>query len=307
MEANTESTPYTLEGNEVAQIADMDAAGNDATHATEVAAQAELQANSTIQHVEGNLTEEHQHQQHPQTAGQMDIDHVQIAALSEANAPAATLATIPSEQHGVPVHINATAADMDWHLYFSQLQQHQSTFGTLDVDPQTNPPLYEWVETQRKLIKLEKEGQNGSISSERMLLLDALGFDWEGARAPDYGAQAIAVAAAANSTISGPTHEVEAFYLRLSELEKFKTLNGHLNIPESYKENPALGKWVHQQRMLFKKRSLDRDRIEALVTLGFDFTSKDKSVAFETRIEQLKAYRALHGDFNIPRHYPNKG
>ncbi len=323
----TEPIQFTLEGNEVAQIANMDTnAAAEAHHAAEVAAQqAELQAASAVavEQVEVIHTEEpqlqhqhqhqqqhhnqhqhqHQHQLSEPLPGEMDIDqaHTHIATMPDAHIPIPTLvhAPLPTEQQTEPAQVDPID-EPTWHNYFAQLQKHQSTYRTLDVDPQTNPPLYEWVEEQRKMFKLDK------ISPERMLLLNALSFDWEGNQEPNYGIQAAAAAAAANSTISGPAHDVETFHLRLSQIQEYKNMNGHANIPESYKENPALGKWIHQQRLLFNKHSLAQDRIDALTSIGFDFATKDKSIIFDTRVEQLKAYRALHGDINVPRSYTNK-
>ena len=136
-----------------------------------------------------------------------------------------------------------------------------------------------------------------------MLLPDALGFDWEGSQEPNYGVQAEAAATAANSNLSGSTQDVETFHLRLSQLEQYKTSNGHPNVPETYKEDPTLGRWVAQQCAAYRKQTLPQDRIDAMTDIGFDFTPGDKKVPFETRLNQLKAYKDINGNVKVPRRY----
>ena len=131
--------------------------------------------------------------------------------------------------------------------------------------------------------------------------MTALGFDWEGNNEPNYGAQAEAAIAAANSNLSGSPQDVESFHVRLAQLEQYKSINGHPNVPETFKEDPLLGRWVSQQRALFRKQNLTQDRIDALTEIGFDFTPGDKKILFETRLEQLKEYKDIHGDVNVPR------
>lgn len=299
----TEPTQFTLEGNEVTHIANMDT--------NETAAEASVQANKPhatpdTQQIEGiDSVENGSHNR--SLPEDMDIDRTHINAMTEVNAAIPNIETMPTDSQDIPVHEGLSLEEPAWYTFFSQFQKHLASFGTLDVDPHTNPPLYEWVEEQRKMLKCEKEGQKGSISPERVLLLDALGFNWEGNQEPNYGVQAVAALAAANSSISGTTHDIETFHLRLTQLEEYKSVNGHPNIPENYKENPSLRKWIHEQRLLFRNQSLPQDRVDALTAIGFDFTPADKKAAFETKIFHLKAYKALHGDLNIPRNYPNQG
>ena len=299
---DTEPTQFTLGGNEVAHIANMDtnatAEAHAAAAATAAAAAAAAQATSDVQQVEVIREEEHHHQQ----AAPMEIDveapHIEHNALT-GDIPVPTL---PEMEQAPEEQDFFHAEHPTWHTFFFQLQGHQATYGTLDVDPQINPHLFAWVDEQRKLHKLWKNGKE-ALSQERILLLDALGFDWEGSQEPNYGAQAEAAAAAANSNVSGSAQDVETFHLRLTQLQQYKADNGHPNVPETYKKDLALGRWVAQQRASYRKKTLPQDRIDAMVEIGFDFTPGDKKTPFETRLEQLTAYKAAHGDVKVPRRY----
>jgi hypothetical protein len=298
---DAEPTQFTLEGNEVAHIANMDTNAAAEAHA---AAAAAAQAASAVQQVDvihGEEQHQHQHEHHhqPVSVG-MDVDgtHMTHTLPTDVAEPSLTMMNPNHEEQEMDSEQHPT-----WLTYFFQLQGHQETYGTLDVDPQTNPPLFSWVDEQRKLYALWKDGDKEALSHDRMLLLDELGLDWEGSQEPNYGSQAEAAAAAANSHLSGSTQEVETFHLRLSQLENYKSANGHPNVPETYKEDPTLGRWVAQQRAAFRKQTLPQDRIDAMTDIGFDFTPGDKKVPFETRLEQLNGYKAIHGDVKIPRRY----
>ena len=285
----SEPTQFTLEGNEVAHIANMDSN----------AAAAEAQAASAIQQVD-TIHEKEQYQESiPLETNIVDRPNITHELTTNVTVPGlpAMETNAPEEEQTIPIE------QPSWHTFFSQLQGHKETYGTLDVDPQTNSPLFAWINEQRDLYQAWKNGEKEAISQDRMRLLDYLKFDWEGNQEPNYGAQAEAAAAAANSNLSGSTQDVETFHLRLNQLELYKRDNGHPNVPETYKDDVILGRWVAQQRALFRKQTLPQDRIDALTNIGFDFTPGDKKVPFETRLEQLKAYKEIHGDVKVPRRY----
>ena len=61
----------------------------------------------------------------------------------------------------------------------------------------------------------------------------------------------------------------------MTELKAFKELNKHCNIPKGYAENPALAKWVSNQRTAYKKfkkgkpSQITVERVKALNAMGF--------------------------------------
>jgi Helicase associated domain len=97
---------------------------------------------------------------------------------------------------------------------------------------------------------------------------------------------------------------------RVAALTAYKAEHGHLNIPIRYKANPSMGKFVHNMREQYKlfhnkckpgyqKRcSLTAERIAELDAIGFLWTTervKRQNEDWESRLEQLKEYKAKHG------------
>ena len=109
-----------------------------------------------------------------------------------------------------------------------------------------NPPLANWVGVQRTTYKEKK------ISQERINKLEALGFDWD--------------------PITSAWEEMFA------NLCRFKEENGHCNVPATYSENVALGSWVTNVRVLYKKNALEKKRIDRLETIGFVLGSDNFSL-----------------------------
>jgi len=305
---DTEAEQFTLEGNEVVHIANLDtnAAAETAAHAAAVIQQVEVmqqqenhQAIVAVPQDADNREVGSVDMVVPQVTdnkevGDISILHSEIENTGEAKVEQQQI--VHEEQH--EIHQEPT-----WHSYFRELQSHETTYSTLDVDVQTNPALAAWIDEQRRLYQLWKSGHKEELSGERILLLDSLGFDFEGTNEPNYGNQVEAVTAAANSNLSGSEQDVKTFHLRLTQLEQYKATHGHPNIPETYKEDPALGRWIAQQRAAYRKQTLPQDKIDAMTDLGFDFTPGDRKVPFEARLEQLKSYKSIHGDVKIPRRY----
>jgi len=101
----------------------------------------------------------------------------------------------------------------------------------------------------------------------------------------------------------------EALYQeRIKQLKEYKAKFGHPNVPETYKEDKMLGKWVGQVRALNRKDKLKKERYEELTQLGFDFAPGEKKINLETRIQQLLKYKGEYGNLRVPRKWkPNPG
>jgi hypothetical protein len=100
---------------------------------------------------------------------------------------------------------------------------------------------------------------------------------------------------------------ISAWDGRFSELADYHKLNGHCNVPQTYIENPKLGKWVSKQRTEYKlylegKTSpMTPSRILELESLGFEWDSF--GAAWEDRLSELADYRKIYGHCNVPRKY----
>lgn len=60
------------------------------------------------------------------------------------------------------------------------------------------------------------------------------------------------------------------------QLKEYKEQNGHCRVPQRYKANPQLGRWVNNQRYLYKKKNQDREtiteeQINRLEGIGFEW------------------------------------
>jgi hypothetical protein len=93
------------------------------------------------------------------------------------------------------------------------------------------------------IVKIEHK-----LTPERIQRLESLGFVWDPLEA-----------------LWG-----ESFAALLAFKERF----GHCNVPQSWKENPKLGKWCAKQRQTKKQGKLTPERIQRLDSLGFEWTPR---------------------------------
>jgi hypothetical protein len=154
-----------------------------------------------------------------------------------------------------------TTSVIPWETRYKQLIEFYKKFGHCNV-PRTN--IYEllgnWVRVQRR--NYEKE----AIDPERKKKLNQLNFDW------------IAKGSETSKRIRLEKTEKnwEKRYLQLIE---FKKQFGHCRVPNHWKENESLGRWVQSQRQLHKKNKLPKTRLSKLKKLKFTWemeTTKPK-------------------------------
>ena len=91
------------------------------------------------------------------------------------------------------------------------------------------------------------------------------------------------------------THEA-AWRLQFEELKAYKEKNGHCNVPRS---EGKFGRWVMEQRGLYKACKLSKERIDALKEIGFVWDAHE--AAWRLQFEELKAYKEKNGHCNVPR------
>ena len=103
-----------------------------------------------------------------------------------------------------------------------------------------------------------------------------------------------------------PITHVSILQERLQELTKYRAEHGSCNVPNKWKGNPALGKWVNAQRQYYRAKnegkpsSLTAERIARLEALGFEWTLRSLT-PWESRLEELKAYKAEHSHVQVPQ------
>jgi superfamily II DNA or RNA helicase len=126
-----------------------------------------------------------------------------------------------------------------WERMFVELFKYYGEYGNCDVPHRysMNPTLGLWVGVQRRAYKKNK------LLKEYINRLESIEFDW------------------APLTSSWD----EMFY----KLCKYREIHGDCNVSSKCPENPILGRWVHNQRMLYKQKKLTQDRIDRLNGIGF--------------------------------------
>jgi hypothetical protein len=179
--------------------------------------------------------------------------------------------------------------DTKWLKKFEELCKYKEKYGSTLV-PQsfaTNPALGKWVSYQRTQYKLWKENLPSQLSQERKDLLESIGFTWL-ARDPD---------------------DNLPWDLRFRQLKQYKAEFGNCSVPRSYSVNPQLGAWVHYQRQQYrlmsrnKKSQMTEERVTLLEAEGFQWNVQGH-LPWEARLEELKAFKAAHGNCLVPIKYP---
>jgi len=127
-----------------------------------------------------------------------------------------------------------------WERYRQQLISYKNKKGNCNV-PSTykkNLPLAKWVENQRMFFRQNR------VSEERIQLLQEIGFEF------------------------GASKE-DKWDLHLQELVQYKQKYKHCEVPQKYKANPTLGRWVTRQRQKLRSNKLPDERFEKLNDVGF--------------------------------------
>lgn len=167
----------------------------------------------------------------------------------------------------------ANVWDNAWETKFIELQEYKEQHGDCNV-PQSDSGLGSWVGKQRESYRV---GRTGRLSKERIRKLEGIGFVWTTERAPVYLS--------------------EVWKARFAELVAYKEKHGDCNVPGG----TDLGEWVAFQRRRYTTGELSEERTALLNGIGFVWNSP--SFVWDTRFNELQAYKEQHGDCNIPCTY----
>jgi hypothetical protein len=130
---------------------------------------------------------------------------------------------------------------MAWEDRLRELRAYKKRFGNCNVPagwPQ-NKSLARWVDHHRQARK------HGAVSEKRVQRLDKLGFEW--------------------------TPHVTVWHKRLEELSDYHQRFGDCNVPQEWRENPQVGRWVAAQRRARRQGRMTDERIGSLDSLGFEW------------------------------------
>lgn len=131
-----------------------------------------------------------------------------------------------------------------WYARFDELIMYREEHGNCNVNTNTGDPLGYWVSAQRKAYK------KGSMSKDRINLLESVGFRWELSRQRNYVSWRLE----------------ERWKTRYAELVRYLTEHGDCNVPH---RRDSLGTWVVTQRGTRKKGSMSQYRTDYLNCIGF--------------------------------------
>ncbi len=128
-----------------------------------------------------------------------------------------------------------------WERMFKELLEFQKQHGHVDVSQKSReyPKLAAWVAKQR----FDKK-KNRPILATRAHRLDELGFTW--AFSP-----------------------VASWEQRFDELLAYRQKYRDCKVPQHWKKNKQLGKWVNTQRTQLKRGKMEADRKAKLDSIGF--------------------------------------
>lgn len=139
-----------------------------------------------------------------------------------------------------------------WSVRYKELLNFHKENGHAAV-PHTypkNPQLARWVKRQRRQYKLRRDGRPSTMTSDRLDLLNSVGFIWD-------------------------SHDVN-WREKLELLDAFRKEHSHCNVPSNYKDK-KLATWVKCQRRQYKlywdgkPSAMTPERILELEKAGFEW------------------------------------
>ena len=144
------------------------------------------------------------------------------------------------------IGFQADPTNETWNANFTKLVAYRKSNGHCNV-PQgykTIPALKSWVDKQRTAIR------NDTLQPDRATRLEIIGFKKD---------------RASND---------EKWNRHFTKLVAYHESNGHCNVPQGYKADPALGRWVTTQHATIKKGTRKLDQVTLLNAIGFQASRK---------------------------------
>lgn len=160
----------------------------------------------------------------------------------------------------------------NWEERYGELKAFRDHFGHCDVPTRwsENRRLGIWVVGQRQAKKLQQ------LSEERIEKLSGIGFTWS------------------PSEISWDNS--------FARLVEFRNEHGHCNVPQFWKDDRELARWVAAQRTAKRRGLISEERARALQSIGFSWNTGGTS--WETSFAELKEFKRIHGHCKVPNARP---
>ena len=157
----------------------------------------------------------------------------------------------------------------DWNTMFRSLEQFYKKHGHTSIpsDQQALEKLFDWTLAQKRSRTL--------LTPAQIKNLDSLDFDWEVSTDNDV--------------------KWMAMYQKLGE---FKREHGHVKVPQDFKEDLELGRWVSRQRRRETQGELSKNKKQLLSSLGFlwkEDIARMREQSWENRYRELALFKRTHG------------
>ena len=88
-----------------------------------------------------------------------------------------------------------------------------------------------------------------------------------------------------------------------SELKRYNDKYGDCDVPRTWPENPNLAVWVGNQRALFRKQELSKDRKARLDEIDFVWHTRKHN--WEHMFAELQRYKKTYRNCNVPLNWPD--
>lgn len=157
-----------------------------------------------------------------------------------------------------------------WERKYNKFKKYYLTYGDYTKICTIDPKLKSWIHQQRVFKR------KGLLPLDRIEKLNEINFIWEPA---------------------------EEFWLsNYMALKEFYMEHGHTNIPQKYPKNVTLGRWVNNQRTLYKGGNLSMQKIDKLNEINFIWDVQEDT--WNRFIDRFKKFYEENNHGNIPQKYP---
>lgn len=170
-----------------------------------------------------------------------------------------------------------------WDQMYAQAKDYYDTHGDLMVPKayvsEDGSHLGQWIQTQRQI---RRQRRYGSLSAERIALLDQIGMAWE-------------------------NHSDMLWERYMQALRHYQERFHHIDVPADYvnEDGLHLGNWVSRLRVFYssaiRQDYLSEARIQQLNELGMIWDHHD--ALWERNYRSAKAFYERHGHLRIPEDY----
>jgi hypothetical protein len=168
----------------------------------------------------------------------------------------------------------ASINELRWYYHYDELKKFFAEFGHTRISAKRGDykVLGGWVTRQRRNKK--------TLSSKQIKMLEAAGLKW---------------------TAQIQEQKKKRWMLMYAKLEKFYAKYGHSNVPDRFKKDEQLGRWVSTNR--YSEKILKPWQLRLLKQVGFKYKvdiQKDKAKHREGLFKRLRSFYKKYGHANVP-------